>query len=455
MSADLSQRKPRKTRDAIPLSAVLSAAALGRRLMKEEGVSLVSAVAAGSKNLPEGGRGTLLALLYGATRRTATTKALLAELLEHAPKEPVSSLLEVSLAALLSGEWAGFTVVNQAVEAVRSHRSTERFTGLVNAVLRRYLRETDRLLARVCASPEVRFNAPLWWIKRMESVYGPEAEAILEAGLRHPPLTIRVNTLKTNVEAYMKRLETEGVPARALGLDAVRLLKPCPVEAIPGFAEGVVSVQDAGTQLAAHFLPVSDGDTVLDACAAPGGKTAHLLEKHRCSVTALEIDPERARRIEDNLDRLGLSAEVLVADASDLGAWWSGKAFDAVLLDAPCTASGVVRRQPDVPWNRRPGDPKALAKTQRMLFKALWPVVKPGGHLLFCTCSIFPEEGVEQIAKFLEAAPDASLVPLGEGLEGMMTLLPTDEDRPETDPKLPAVHDGFFYALFRKTDHRF
>ena len=454
MSADLSPRKPRKNRDAVPLSAVLSAAALGRRLMKEDGASLVSAVAAGSKNLPEGGRGTLLALLYGATRRTATTKALLAALLERAPKEPVSSLLEVSLAALLSGEWTGFTVVNQAVEAVRSHRSTERFAGLVNAVLRRYLRETDSLLARVNASPEVRFNAPLWWIERMKSVYGDEAEAVLEAGLRHPPLTIRVNTRKTSVDDYLKRLEAAGVPARALGLDAVQLLKPCPVEAIPGFAEGVVSVQDAGTQLAAHFLPASDGDAVLDACAAPGGKTAHLLEKHRCSVTALEIDPERARRITENLDRLGLSAEVCVADASDLDAWWSGKAFDAVLLDAPCTASGVVRRQPDVPWNRRLGDPKALAKTQRMLFKALWPVVKPGGHLLFCTCSIFPEEGVDQVAKFLDAAPDASLVPLGEGLEGMMTLLPTDDDRPETDPRLPAVHDGFFYALFRKTDHR-
>ena len=232
-----------------------------------------------------------------------------------------------------------------------------------------------------------------------------------------------MNLRKTTPEAYRALLARQNLASVQTGAEALTLASPVPVTALPGFAEGLVSVQDAGTQLAAHLLPVRPGDRVLDACAAPGGKTAHLLERYDCEVTALEIDPKRAEKIRDTLDRLGLSAELVTTDAARTEKWFDGRPFDAVLLDAPCTASGIVRRQPDVPWIRRPEDIASLARQQRRLLRALWPVLKSGGHLLYCTCSVFPEEGPEQIRAFLEANEDAELVPLGRKKRGYDALV--------------------------------
>jgi 16S rRNA (cytosine967-C5)-methyltransferase len=206
-------------------------------------------------------------------------------------------------------------------------------------------------------------------------------------------------------------------------------------------------VQDAGSQLAAPFLQAADGMRVLDACAAPGGKTAHLLERATLELTALEVDAARARRIDENLARLGLVAKVQVADAGDLPAWWDGRPYQRILLDAPCTASGIVRRHPDIPWLRREGDVAQLARAQARLLGALWEALAPAGRLLYVVCSLFPEEGVQQVDRFLASRADARLAPLAPGLPGSLQLLPAEG---AATAALPGVHDGFFYALIEK-----
>ena len=389
-------------------------------------------------------------ILYCALRRAVFLERLVAKLVTRRPTSEVTALLCVALSELNEQPDKPYVVVNEAINAARLSKATARASGLVNACLRRYLREKSSLDKAILSDRVARFNAPGWWIDRMRKEFGAEnLEVLFETLHKKPPMTLRVNVRKTTVEKWLADAQAAGCPARALGGQAVLLEKARPVNRIPGFAEGLVSVQDAGAQLAGLFLAPRSGERILDACAAPGGKTAHLLELADCSVTALESDPQRAPRINENLSRLALKADVGVCDAADITRWWDGKPFDAVLLDAPCTASGIVRRQPDVPWIRRPEDIASLARQQRRLLRALWPVLKSGGHLLYCTCSVFPEEGPEQIRAFLKENEDAELVPLGEKNEGMMPLFPREE--PWTgDEKRPGIHDGFFYALIRK-----
>jgi 16S rRNA (cytosine967-C5)-methyltransferase len=249
-------------------------------------------------------------------------------------------------------------------------------------------------------------------------------------------MTLRVNRRKRSVEAYLAQLAALGIDARRVGEVAVRLAQPRGVERLPGFAAGEVSVQDAGAQLAAPLLDARDGMRVLDACAAPGGKCAHLLELADLDLLALDRDAERAARIGATHARLGLAAEVRVADAGDPDRWWDGKPFDRVLLDVPCSASGVVRRHPDIKWLRREADLDGFAREQSRLLAALWQVLVPGGKLLYATCSVFAEENGAVIDAFLARHDDARQLPL-PGIGGG-SLLPDDE------------HDGFFYALLEK-----
>lgn len=401
----------------------------------------------------------LKSILYLCERSRARSHAAAKYLMARQPKPQVQMLVETALSLLFGGTYTEFTVVNQAVEAARLDRRTERFAGLVNAVLRRAIREKTLLLNRIAEDPEVRFNAPRWWIERIRAAHPEHWTEILELAAQKPPLTLRVNRRRTTPEEYLEVLNRAGIAARRIGPEAILLESPRPVEEIPGFAMGLVSVQDAGTQMAAHLLAPNPGDAVLDACAAPGGKTAHLLELFDCSVTALEIDPKRTELLKATLARLGLFARVTCADAADPKSWWDGRQFDAVLLDAPCTASGIVRRQPDVPWTRRPDDSYSLAKTQAKLLKALWPTVKPNGKLLFCTCSIFPEEGIEQIRRFTSENADARCIPIGKSHVNMLTLLPCEESSTYDEAAAardrftfePPVRDGFFYALLQKT----
>jgi len=266
---------------------------------------------------------------------------------------------------------------------------------------------------------------------------------------------LRVNRRRCDVERYLSLLEEQAVAASRIGPDAVWLHRPRPVEQIPGFSEGLVSIQDAGAQLAAPWLQVGDGMRVLDACAAPGGKTGHLAELSDAPIDAVDVDSQRAERVSDNLRRLGLTdprIRILIADASDPAAFWDGRPYQRILVDAPCTGSGIVRRHPDIPWLRREADVAQLATNQARLLDALWPLLAPAGRLLYVVCSVFREEADQQADSVLERHPDARLTPLPGTQHGSLQLLPDGADpvEPGQISDLPTQHDGFFFALFEK-----
>ena len=377
-----------------------------------------------------------------------------------APKVPppnVDSLLVTAVALLwpVAGQpYTEHTLVDQAVTAAR-HR-TPAAAAFINAVLRRFLREREALVEAARHAPVGAFNHPPWWIERIRHDWPAQWQAVLAANNLHPPMTLRVNARRGSGEAYVHRLAGQGrgaslVDAAVLGGQAVVLDQPCPVTALPGFGEGEVSVQDASAQRAARLL-LGDGlperARVLDACAAPGGKTAHLLELADLDLLALDSDPVRLPRVQENLNRLLLKAELKAGDARQTAAWWDGRPFDAILLDAPCSASGIVRRHPDVRWLRRPDDITALARLQSEMLEALWPLLKPGGRLLYATCSVFKSEGSERIDAFLQRQDGAAatLDPLSPG-----HLLPLPDNPTQAAPAgSRALHDGFYYALIHK-----
>jgi 16S rRNA (cytosine967-C5)-methyltransferase len=386
-----------------------------------------------------------------------------------APKTPppqVDALLVTALALLWPGQQSGelppypdHTLVDQAVTAARSR--TPAAAAFVNAVLRRFVRERDALATAVRHAPVGAYNHPLWWIERVKRDWPQDWQGLLLAANERPPMTLRVNARRGTGTAYVQRLASlgrearlqEDPPGQQLGCgQTVVLREPCPVQQLHGFAEGEVSVQDAAAQRAAPLLlgaGLPAGARVLDACAAPGGKTAHLLELAELDLVALDSDPQRLARVQDTLNRLQLRAQVRAGDARLPQAWWDGRPFDAILLDAPCTASGIVRRHPDVRWLRRADDVHALARIQAEMLDALWPLLAPGGRLLYATCSIFPAEGAHQIDAFMQRlGPGKSrLDPASPG-----HLLPNRDNDPQgASGRSPALHDGFFYALLHKT----
>jgi 16S rRNA (cytosine967-C5)-methyltransferase len=396
-------------------------------------------------------------IAYTATRHLALIDALAARLAVRAPAPPVSALLAVSLAQLLVKRHAAYTVVNQAVTAARADRRTAGAAGFINAALRGFLRNEAAMLADAYRDDVVRFNAPRWWIERLQNAFPESWRGVLQAHAEPPPLVVRVNTRRLSPQGYLQRLEEEDVEAMRVGEHAVWLRQARPVDQIPGFAQGDVSVQDAGSQLAAHWLDVQPGQRVLDACAAPGGKTGQLAEISDAHIDAVEVDPVRAARIESNLARLGLDQpariRVVVGDASMPGTWPAQAAYERILLDAPCTASGIVRRHPDIPWLRRPEDVAQLATIQARMLDALWPLLAPTGRLLYVVCSLFTEEASEQTARFLERRADARALVLPGHDAGSVQLLPTPLAQAGPWPggaSTPSVHDGFFYALFEK-----
>ncbi len=392
------------------------------------------------------------ALAYQALRALGRAEALRRLLAPRKPAPQVDALLCTALALIwdeAQAPYESFTLVNQSVEAAKRSPALRGQAGFVNGCLRRFLRERKPLVERTEALPVARWNHPAWWIERVRRDHPAQWQDILQANNHQAPMTLRVNVRKTDVEAYLLQLQQAGIEARRNGESGVTLARPRPVQAIPGFAAGLVSVQDAGAQLAAPLLLqglAQNADLhVLDACAAPGGKTAHLLELADCTVTAMEIDARRAERIEQNLQRMGLQARVRVANAAQPEDWWDGRLFDAILLDAPCTASGIVRRHPDVRWLRREADIDQLASQQSRLLEALWPLLKPGGRLLYCTCSVFKVEGSQQMQTFLANNRQARLLP------SPGHLLPHFAARSDAVPdNQDGDHDGFYYALLEK-----
>jgi 16S rRNA (cytosine967-C5)-methyltransferase len=310
--------------------------------------------------------------------------------------------------------------------------------GLANAVLRNFQRRRAELDAIAEAKPGARWSHPEWWIDTLRAEHPQAWQAILAASLLHPPFTLRVSSRHGTVSDYLTRLNEAGLPAHRTGPQAVTLDKAVPVQQLPGFSEGQVSVQDAGAQWAARLLDARPGERVLDACAAPGGKTGHILELADVDLVALDVDATRLARVHDNLERLRLDATLVEGDAARPDAWWDGRPFDRILADVPCSASGVVRRNPDIKWLRRPADIAQFAAQQAVIVEALWRLLRPGGTLLYATCSIFHEENEGQVRAFLARhAGDAERCPLPEPLSDG-SLLPDAE------------HDGFFYALLRK-----
>jgi 16S rRNA (cytosine967-C5)-methyltransferase len=390
------------------------------------------------------------ALAYQVLRGLGGAMAVRAIVAAKAPPPQVDALLLTSLALLWPAErpaYADHTLVDQAVHAARAR--TPAAAPFLNAVLRRFVRERAALVEAARRSPVGAFNHPLWWIERIKQDWPGQWEALLESGNRHPPMTLRVNARRGTAAAYVQRLAGLGRGATAIGPQAVVLERPCPVQQLPGFDEGEVSVQDAAAQRAAPLLLGSGlprGARVLDACAAPGGKTAHLLELADLDVLALDVDPLRLASVRDTLNRLHLTAQLRAADARETAAWWDGQPFDAVLLDAPCTASGIVRRHPDVRWLRRPDDVVALSRVQSQMLDALWPLVAAGGRLLYATCSVFRAEGGRQIDAFLQRQRPgtARLDPQSPG-----HLLPVPDNSQDRSAS-GAASDGFYYALIHK-----
>jgi 16S rRNA (cytosine967-C5)-methyltransferase len=350
--------------------------------------------------------------------------------------------------------YAVHTVVDQAVGAMSCQKKTQPYKGLLNAMLRRFVRERSTILAQARQSTEALWNYPQWWVRTLRKYYPWHWEGMLGAGDRPGPMTLRVNARRATADQLLGRFEEAGLRAHAVSRHTIILDSPRPVQSVPGFDQGLWSVQDASAQKAAVLLDPQPGMRVLDACAAPGGKTAHLLERADIDLLALDVDQARLARVEGNLRRLGLLSDRVAlqcADAASLSSWWDGVAFDAVLADVPCTASGVVRRHPDIRWLRQGTDVGATAALQKTIADALWRVVKPGGRLLYATCSVFPQEGEIQAQRFLRRHGDAVRQPGGG------QILPSAAD----DAGASGVGgndacggadagDGFFYALFVK-----
>lgn len=399
-------------------------------------------------------RGSTQDVAYRTMRRLGSADWLIGRLVSKAPPAHIHALLACAIALLLDqaadAAYPPFTVVDQAVTAIGARREFMFAKGMVNAVLRRFLRERDTLVAAMQDDPVAHWNYRAWWIDAVKHAWPDHWQAMLAAGDRPGPLTLRVNARRSTVDAYLETLRSHGIDATAIGTHAVRLAAPLPVDRIPGFAEGVVSVQDAGAQLAAQWLGARDGMRVLDACAAPGGKTGHILELADVDVVALESDAARAARIGENLARLSLAADVRVGDAGAPAQWHDGQLFDRILADVPCSASGIVRRHPDIRWPRRATDIPALVEEQRRILSALWPLVKPGGELLYVTCSIFPEEGELQARWFEAACEDAvRLDAPGQLVPHAVPGGPTGSASAGL-PEQNTDHDGFFYARFQK-----
>ena len=390
---------------------------------------------------------------YSATRHLALIEAMLERLAHRAPEPAVSALLAVTLGQLLAPRHATYVVVDQAVQAAKAQAETRAAAGFVNAVLRNAIRRMPTLRPELERQPTVAFNAPRWWIDRVREAEPAHFARILQLQRQAPPLVLRVNRRHGAVEAYLQRLSGEGIEASRVGPEAVWLHTPLPVADIPGFASGEVSVQDAGAQLAVELLQVEDGMRVLDACAAPGGKTTQLAEvADNLMIDAVEVDAARAERIEENLRRTQARGHALIrvhiADAARPEQYAAGS-YQRILLDAPCTASGIVRRHPDIPWLRRPADVAQLATLQARLLDALWPLLEPAGRLLYVVCSVFAEEGPRQAEAFAARHADARPLAL-PGTSGGPLELPPAHGASWT-AGLPSVHDGFYFAIFEKT----
>ncbi|NVK73830.1 MAG: 16S rRNA (cytosine(967)-C(5))-methyltransferase RsmB [Oceanospirillaceae bacterium] len=395
-------------------------------------------------------------LCFGVCRHYPSLNSIALHLLAHPFEEKDTDLYAALLLGLYQLTYMNtpdHAAVNETVEACRLLKK-DWATKLMNAVLRRYQREADEIVETLEAQPSIEFNMPKWLVKRFNKHWPEYFEQIIEASNTHPPMCIRVNEQRVSRETYKKSLIEQGIKSEAgeFSDSALYLEKAVRVGELPHFEDGFVSIQDEAAQLSAHILSPKAGEKLLDACAAPGGKTGHLLEKSdSIHLTAVELEPWRMEKIESNLERLGYSAHLICADAGDINNWWDGQPFDKILLDVPCSATGVIRRNPDIKINRKPADIEELVVIQREILNQVWTTLKPGGFMLYATCSLMPEENEQQIQHFLEHQADAKEVPLNS-LAPEFALewgIPVSHGR-QLFPTLQG-HDGFYYCLLHKS----
>jgi len=380
-------------------------------------------------------------LAYGAIRFLGENQFFIQKLInKKITNKKIEALLCVALFQLNHDQSTDFTVVNEAVEAAK-YINKSWAGSFVNGVLRNFIRQKEKLQTELKNNEEALYSYPLWWIKLIKENYNKEWENILLNGNKHPPLTLRINERKTNLKQYEEKLKSEAVSYRVLGDIALELTQPTAVEKIPGFMDGEVSVQDFGAQLAAKLLDLQDGQICLDACSAPGGKTGHMLEIADIELVSIDHQKDRLYKVKENLERLHLNAHLKCADLTAVKTWWNEKLFDRILLDAPCSASGIVRRHVDIKWLRRPRDIEMFAKQQETMLEAMWQLLKKGGKLLYATCSIFHGENQKVIDRFIKEHADAKEVKWSVDSEYSKyenQLIPSEN------------HDGFFYALLEK-----
>lgn len=412
----------------------------------KNGLSLTVALDAALPRLESGkDRAFVQALCYGVLRYFHRLDFILARLLDRPLKDE-----EIKALALLGLYQLAFMRVKShaaVAETVAAAAKKSWAKPLLNALLRRYLRERDSLDRQAEASPSAAVSHPNWLIKRIQQDWPEQSEQILAENNRQPPMVLRVNLAKITRERYLQLLTQQELGAAAMPAcpSAVLLEKPAPVEIVPGFVDGWVSVQDAAAQWAAGLLAVEPGQRVLDVCAAPGGKTAHSLEMQPGlrELVAVDIDPMRLKRVEETLRRLGLAATLRLGDAGKPAEWWDGQPFERILLDAPCSATGVIRRHPDIKLLRKPGDIESLQTLQQIILEAVWLLLAPGGRLLYATCSVLKQENEQQIERFLTTHADAEVLPIiadwGRARPFGRQILVGDSGM-----------DGFYYALLVK-----
>ena len=407
-----------------------------------EGYSLSESLKEARASLKPQDAAWLQALCYGVVRDYGLLETILKKLLQKPIKskeQEIHFLLLIGLYQLRSMQIPPHAAVNETV-AVAKELKKDWAVGMVNGVLRNFIRQQDALEKRI--HPMAIYSHPQWLIQMLQSDWPKGWKEILAVNQEHPPMTVRINISKTTAEKYSALL---GIPHKILNQHALILAKPVDVSELPHFAEGWVSVQDASAQLAAGFLDAKPGMRVLDACAAPGGKTAHLLETiDNLDLLAIDQDAHRLEKVTETLKRLEVKAEIKCAEAGNIQSWWDGKLFDRILLDAPCSATGVIRRHPDIKWLRRAEDVPVLVAQQLHLLTQLWSVLKPGGCLLYATCSVLKAENENVIKAFLTKNPDATVLSL---------KVPSEFQTGETSLGVqifPGVGDGFYYAVLTK-----
>ncbi|WP_104398567.1 16S rRNA (cytosine(967)-C(5))-methyltransferase RsmB [Vibrio penaeicida] len=412
-------------------------------LVVDKGQSLSTALPAAQQNIRPRDHALLQEICYGALRYLPRLETIANHLMDKPLKgkqRVFHHLILVGIYQLSFMRIPAHAAVGETVEGTKTLKGP-RLRGLINAVLRNYQRNQEELDQVAVSHNAGKYGHPSWLLKLLQTAYPEQWETIVEANNQKAPMWLRVNHQHHSRDEYLELLKNANIDssAHSEALDAIKLDAPIDVHALPGFESGWVSVQDAAAQLSLNYLTPQDGELILDCCAAPGGKTAHILERTQNSdVVAIDCDEKRLKRVHENLKRLNLQAKVICGDARNPQEWWQGEQFDRILLDAPCSATGVIRRHPDIKWLRRADDIDALAELQSEILDAMWQQLKPGGTLVYATCSITPQENRDQVVKFLNRTSDATLN--GSDIENPgRQILPGEDDM-----------DGFYYAVLRK-----